>query len=92
MPSKKPISAAKVNVRPKGRRHSKNTDAPSRRSSVRLRDILPRPVFSDEPHTDDESEYLRAVRRWRDETGNRFPTACDYRQILISLGYRKSIA
>jgi hypothetical protein len=85
----KPVSAAKMHSGPKVRCRLQNPAHPYERPSARLGAVLPRHVFSDEPMTDDESEFIRAVRRWRDDTGNRFPTACDYRQILISLGYHK---
>lgn len=45
------------------------------------------PAMSDAPYSDAESEYLKAVADWQKRSGVRFPTACDYRQVLLSLGY-----
>ncbi len=38
-------------------------------------------------YSDQELEFLRAVNAWQQTSGVRFPTACDYRAILLSLGY-----
>lgn len=39
--------------------------------------------------SEDELEFIQAVNRFREGTGNRFPTAKDILQILRDLGYEK---
>jgi hypothetical protein len=39
--------------------------------------------------SEEEMEFVQAVARFREETGNRFPTARDILGILRALGYEK---
>jgi hypothetical protein len=47
------------------------------------------PATCDTPYEDDESEFLKAIARFKQETGKAFPTWSDALQVLKSLGYRK---
>lgn len=47
------------------------------------------PGQNEREYSDDEREYLRAVGEYQKRYGVCFPTACEYRDVLISLGYRK---
>jgi hypothetical protein len=40
-------------------------------------------------HDTDAAEFTAAVLRFREERGNRFPTAADFLWIVRELGYRK---
>lgn len=48
----------------------------------------PRSVRTQAPDADTE-EFKAAVVRFRQESGNRFPTAANILQIVKELGYRK---
>lgn len=99
MPAKKGHSPNLRDMRPKSRAEGARKAFSSKRHAVpsaeprpgtsRLTSALPHPAMTDVPYSDAESEYLTAVASWQRITGVRFPTACDYRQVLISLGYRK---
>jgi hypothetical protein len=47
------------------------------------------PCVSERIYDDDEAEFLRAVERYRDRTGRRFPTLSELLAVLKGLGYRK---
>ncbi len=47
------------------------------------------PSTSEHPYSDDEVEFLKAVDRRKRETNSHFLMCHEYRDVLISLGYRK---
>lgn len=66
--------------------------AASARSRRRAWGVLAHPADTDRSYTPEEQEFLFTLRAWQDRTGVRFPTACDYLRLLISLGYRRPSA
>lgn len=47
------------------------------------------PLTAERLYTDEEREFLSAVDAYRKRYGHRFLNACDYLEIVKSLGYRK---
>lgn len=47
------------------------------------------PAIGERYYEDDESEFIVAMERFMDRTGNRFPTWSDALAVLKTLGYRK---
>lgn len=50
------------------------------------------PVSGERYYDDDEAEFIRAMDRHMQQTGNRFPTWSDALAVLKELGYRKPAA
>lgn len=42
-----------------------------------------------EAYTPDQLEFMTAIQRWKEETGNPHPSWADILRIALALGYRK---
>lgn len=49
----------------------------------------PNPATSDRGYTDDESEFIGAIRAYQDRTGRKFPAWSEVLDVIRSLGYAK---
>ena len=47
------------------------------------------PWYTEQPYSDDESEFLRAIDRYKARTGRQFPAWSEALAVLKSLGYHK---
>ncbi|HEY8505752.1 MAG TPA: hypothetical protein VIL46_14300, partial [Gemmataceae bacterium] len=68
------------------RRRAQNA-AEKRRTSERRR--LIDPTTCERDYNEDETEFMKAIERYKRENRRPFPTWSEVLEILISLGYRK---
>jgi hypothetical protein len=68
----------------------RRTGPPERRARKERRKRID-PTTFEKQYTVDELEFMNAVQRFKERTGNQFPTHGEVIKVAVALGYRKLI-
>lgn len=71
------------------RARSQAAGVAARRDKPKPKPIVPNPITTERGYAADEWEFLRAIDRYKLDTGTRFPTWAQALAILKSLGYAR---